>query len=326
MDDLLKVLKKNGCLPPSSRTFDLRDQILNWGGGYNWLGPERVLNPLAIVNLFSKKKFKSSWIQNDPPARLKELIQSRPLDFLDPYMVYCRFSKIGKVDLERLDPGLVLFHSGYLTIKEEIISSMTPDDGHRCTFKFPNKEAEDGFSSLIDDVFGQKTWQGLKNLAPAFLKAADRRDSAAIAGLFTNLLTGLTSFQPEAGRNFYHALIQTCLAFGLGKVPFGRCGALGRSDIIVERPGDRYLIIEVKYRKSQARHTEADIKQILAKASEEALKQIVEKDYAGTVRYYAKEILGLSVAVYGRKDVRSDFVTQNLLKDAKWSGQKVRPD
>jgi hypothetical protein len=82
----------------------------------------------------------------------------------------------------------------------------------------------------------------------------------------------------------------------------------------VESPGERYLIIEVKYRKSEDNHTKADIKQKLAEASEEALKQIVETDYAGPLRRLAKEILGMSLCVYGRKDVRSDFVTEDLMK------------
>jgi hypothetical protein len=89
---------------------------------------------------------------------------------------------------------------------------------------------------------------------------------------------------------------------------------MGRSDIIAECPGERYLIIEVKYLKSEEKHTEADIEQKLAEASEEALKQIVETDYAGPLRLLAKEILGLSLCIYGRKDVRSDFVTEDLLK------------
>ncbi|MDR1395407.1 MAG: PD-(D/E)XK nuclease domain-containing protein [Deltaproteobacteria bacterium] len=127
-------------------------------------------------------------------------------------------------------------------------------------------------------------------------------------------MAGLSFFQHESHEFFYHTIVQTCLAFGGAKVQGERSGAMGRSDIIAECPGERYLIIEVKYLKSEEKHTEADIEQKLAEASEEALKQIVETDYAGPLRLLAKEILGLSLCIYGRKDVRSDFVTEDLLK------------
>ncbi|MDR1084814.1 MAG: PD-(D/E)XK nuclease domain-containing protein, partial [Deltaproteobacteria bacterium] len=110
------------------------------------------------------------------------------------------------------------------------------------------------------------------------------------------------------------AIFQGCLAAGGLKV-FGEvAGAAGRTDIIAERPGDRYLIIEVKYRKKEEGHTDSDLKKELAEASKEALKQIVDQDYAGPIRGMAREITGLSLALYGRKHVRSDFVTCDLMK------------
>ncbi|MDR1084648.1 MAG: hypothetical protein LBP22_07235 [Deltaproteobacteria bacterium] len=74
------------------------------------------------------------------------------------------------------------------------------------------------------------------------------------------------------------------------------------------------MIIEVKYRKKEEGHTDSDLKKELEEASKEALKQIVDQDCAGPIRGMAREITGLSLAVYGRKHVRSDFVTCDLMK------------
>ncbi|MDR1395101.1 MAG: AAA family ATPase [Deltaproteobacteria bacterium] len=314
MDELLEVQKENGSPAPNSRTSSLRKQILDWYGGYNWLGPEQILNPFAIVKLFSRKKFGRYWIQKDPPARLKELIRSRPLDFLGPQTASCRSSKIGKIDLKRLDPGLVLFHSGYLAIDKEISPPLTLGTGPRCTFKFPNKEAEEGYSSLITDTLGKRNFSVLKPWTANFLKAAELQDSAVIDLLCTSLLSGVTPLPFKADEYFYHTHLQRFLAFGGAKVQAEWSGVPGRTDIIVEGPGKRYLIIAVRYRKSEAHHTEADIEQILAEASEETLKQLAEKDYCGPFSPPARKILGMSLVFYGRDNVQSGFVSAGLLK------------
>ncbi|MDR1395648.1 MAG: AAA family ATPase [Deltaproteobacteria bacterium] len=316
MDDLLKVLKKNGCLPPDSRTADLREQILDWYGGFNWLGPEQVLNPFSIANLFSKKKFGRYWFQNKPPVRLNELIRSRPQYFLNPQAGSSVDGYFRKVDLDYLKALPILFYSGYLTIDKEIIIPLSEGIGLHCTIKFPNREAEDGYSSLLKDSFGKAAFNSLANLTSQFLEAADRRDSEAAAGLFADLLARFPYFQPKPLESQYHDFIQECLAFGGAKVQEGRSRILGMSDIIAEYPGERYLIIAVRYQCLEKRHTEADIEQILAEESDAALKHIAGEYYAGPLRPPARELLGLSLVFYGRKEVRSDFVSEDLLKPA----------
>ncbi|MDR1086563.1 MAG: hypothetical protein LBP22_17320 [Deltaproteobacteria bacterium] len=61
-------------------------------------------------------------------------------------------------------------------------------------------------------------------------------------------------------------------------------------------------------------HSESDLEKEPAKASKEALKQIVKNGCAGPIRRWAKEITCLSVAVYGRQDIRVIFATEDLMK------------
>jgi hypothetical protein len=307
-------------MPPDSRVSDLREKILAWYDGYNWLGPERVLNPYALVNLFSDRIFDDYWVRSGQPSHLKMMIRQRPQDFLTPQAEEYFSSEIRKADLHHLEPAPILFHSGYLTIDRKIIH---PGDSNAdnsgggppsYTFKFPNKEVKNGYSGILKDVFGKASYDSILSLTTKFLAAVDGRDSETVGILFTNLLSSITFYQHMPDESFYHALFQGCLAAGGLKALGEVAGAVGRTDIIAERPGDRYLIIEVKYRKKEEGHTDSDLKKELAEASNEALKQIVDQDYAGPIRGTAKEITGLSLAVYGRKHVRSDFVTCDLLK------------
>ncbi|MDR1086004.1 MAG: AAA family ATPase, partial [Deltaproteobacteria bacterium] len=161
MEDLLKAQTESGYMPPDSRVSDLREKILAWYDGYNWLGPERVLNPYALVNLFSDKKFAKYWVASGQPSHLKAMIRQRPQDFLAPQIEEYFSSEIRKADLQHLDPAPILFHSGCLTIDREIIhpgdssADDSDDDEPSYTFKFPNKEVKNGYSGILKDVFGK---------------------------------------------------------------------------------------------------------------------------------------------------------------------------
>ncbi|MDR1083642.1 MAG: AAA family ATPase, partial [Deltaproteobacteria bacterium] len=161
MEDLLQAQTESGFMPPDSRVSDLREKILAWYDGYNWLGPERVLNPYAIVNLFSKQSFAKYWVASGQPSHLKAMIRQRPQNFLAPQIEEYFSSEIRKVDLQHLEPAPILFHSGYLTIDREIIhpgdsnADDSDDDEPSYTFKFPNKEVKNGYSGILKDVFGK---------------------------------------------------------------------------------------------------------------------------------------------------------------------------
>jgi hypothetical protein len=53
MEDLLQSLKEIEYLEADDQIDNLKNLIQAWYDGYNWLGPERVLNPYALVNLFA---------------------------------------------------------------------------------------------------------------------------------------------------------------------------------------------------------------------------------------------------------------------------------
>jgi hypothetical protein len=75
------------------------------------------------------------------------------------------------------------------------------------------------------------------------LDAVDSRDSVAVAEWFANVLSAVSFYQHTPDESFYHVILQGCLVSGGLKVLAELAGAIGRSDIIVERQGERYLII-----------------------------------------------------------------------------------
>jgi hypothetical protein len=84
-------------------------------------------------------------------------------------------------------------------------------------------------------------------------------------------------------------------------------GAVGQSDLALILPGGKRAVVEVKYRKIEEGGK-------IAKILDQALKTIVEKDYAGPFRLAASEVIGLGLAVHGLGQLKAGFVEPEALR------------
>jgi hypothetical protein len=112
MPQTLESLKAKGQISLKDNEEILRQKILQWYDGYNWLGLERVLKPYSILNFFSDCSLTAYWPLSGQPSHLKTLIQERPMDFIRPKLDGYTSKSIRKVELGCLEAIAVLFHSG----------------------------------------------------------------------------------------------------------------------------------------------------------------------------------------------------------------------
>ena len=96
-----------------------RDQIRNWYNGYNWLGDEKVYNPFDILLLFDKRKFGAYWFETGTPTFLVETLFKRRVSSLDLGNMLGSSELISTFDVDDMTTEVLLFQTGYLTIKEE---------------------------------------------------------------------------------------------------------------------------------------------------------------------------------------------------------------
>ncbi|MDR1308478.1 MAG: hypothetical protein LBL95_01030 [Deltaproteobacteria bacterium] len=132
---------------------------MDWYDGYDWLGPERVLNPYSMLHFFQQKSFADYWFQSGRPSHLTTLIRERPGEFIRPKLDGYLFSQIGKVELGWLEAGPILFHSGYLTI-DGVKMVRRVENGKTTknvfySFRLPNAEVEHCYDDYgLKSVFG----------------------------------------------------------------------------------------------------------------------------------------------------------------------------
>ncbi|MDR1041599.1 MAG: AAA family ATPase [Deltaproteobacteria bacterium] len=297
----------------------LKAKILKWYDGYNWLGPEPVLNPYSILSYFRRKVFDSYWTSLGQPSHLSALVRKNPLEFIQAKLDGYTSQDIGTVDLGNLSAVPVLYHSGYLTIDNQTVKDVVIDgetiEVTEYTLRTPNLEVKLNFrASFFAHAFGlTKSFFGkfATNLTSALLK----RDPVQTAGTLHDLLSLITHRQHRPEESRYHAILQGAFAAAGIEVLGETAGSIGQADMALFLNDKIRVVIELKYRHED---TDADEKdpgratKDLSSALDEAETAIREKEYDGPFRLFAKEVICLALAVRGRNKVAARFIDPDM--------------
>jgi hypothetical protein len=120
-DLTLQTLINKRWMPHGSSISDLRCLIDQCYDGYSWDGETRVYNPWSVLNFFDGAKFISHWYQTGTPKFLKELVSRWQIRF-DLSVELPTITETDNVidDLASLEPAVIMFQTGYLTIGETL--------------------------------------------------------------------------------------------------------------------------------------------------------------------------------------------------------------
>ncbi|PCJ18984.1 MAG: hypothetical protein COB02_09365 [Candidatus Cloacimonadota bacterium] len=131
------------------------EKLKTWYNGYNFLKDD-VYNPFDIL-LFIKNNYlyDNYWFSTGTPSFLIKLIESN--NYFLPKLSNLRVGKnlLDSFDIDNIDLEVILYQSGYLTIKEQIITRRK-----KIEYKLvvPNIEVQQSFNDiLIDYLTNQKT-------------------------------------------------------------------------------------------------------------------------------------------------------------------------
>jgi hypothetical protein len=182
------------------------------------------------------------------------MIQARPVDFIEPNLESYLSDEVRKSDLTQLQPGPVLFHSGYLTLDKTLITEVTePATGkkrleERYAFRFPNFEVSSSYRrDCFKTVFGLKSDDALNAEGAKLRRAILSRDAGTVAEVLGGFISSITYHQRPGDEKTFHAVVQMILMAMGFKVRSERLGFKGRLDLLVELPNKVHAIIELKY-------------------------------------------------------------------------------
>lgn len=117
---------------------DLLRTIRNWYKGFSWDGVNQVYNPFSTLLLFTEQVIRNYWFETGTPAFLVNLIKERNEINLLLEPVQMRDPCFSSFDFQALDTKLLLFQTGYLTLKG--IDRDPLDDQQIYTLGIPNQE------------------------------------------------------------------------------------------------------------------------------------------------------------------------------------------
>ncbi|MCJ8272730.1 MAG: ATP-binding protein [Psychrosphaera sp.] len=257
------------------------EKLAHYYNGYSWDGEQFVYNPLSILKFFDGKgEFIPYWMETGSPSFIINYSEDKKYDITDFEQKEVPRDFLARREIDIASPESFLTQAGYLTIKDKSSDSYTLD--------FPNNEVRRSFCELIldaqyqvadDDMFAVK--RGLK-------KAFTEQNVDDIISQFKVIFSSVpyVLFDDNKTEHFYSALLLMFLqAAGFDAVP-ERLGNKGRLDLSVAYQQNVY-IFELK-----------------SDSAQKAIKQIIDKNYAGPYKNKQVTLVGLQI----------DFTERNIVK------------
>ena len=248
-----------------------------WYNGYNFLKSD-MYNPFDILQFIAKgHKYKNYWFESGTPTFLMELIAKN--NYFLPNLANLRVDEklLNSFDIENLDLEVILYQSGYLTIKSQETNIF---GALEYTLKIPNKEVKQSLNSSIIDYFIQDSHTLLKktNIYKALLEKNLEEFKNVLVSIFASIpYNNFTKNTMQAHEGFYASVVYVYLqSLGLDIVGEDVTNK-GRIDLTIKMDEAIY-ILEFK-----------------VDGKENALEQIKEKNYAQKYKNQNKEIFLIGI-------------------------------
>jgi len=124
------------------------EKVKLWYNGYNFLG-KNVYNPYDVLLFFWEKEYRSYWFETGTPKFLVDLIKKRHFYVPDLEKIRISQAQMGEFDIHNIEIDVLLFQTGYLTIK----SRRQIGDNFFYDLKIPNKEVKMGLNNYLLRMF-----------------------------------------------------------------------------------------------------------------------------------------------------------------------------
>jgi len=282
-----------------SHIENIYNEILHWYDGYSWNGETRVINPFSLLSFFKQKRFSSFWYASGSPKFLMDLIKKNPRAYTNLKKLKMSEYMFDSADIERLSIESLLFQSGYLTIKEVLPTTGSPE----YLLDLPNFEVREAFNMHVLTALSESSdvnaGQARREIYTALSSGDLQKMLDVLKGLFASIPYQL-HIDLEA---YYHSIffaVMSVLGFDMDvEVSVSK----GRVDAILEI-NNKVYIMEFKY-KDCAPEASSEYKEKLFKmALTEGINQIKDRDYAGKFAGSGKTIYQAAFAFLGRDDIK----------------------
>jgi len=257
-------------------TDELLEKMKNYYNGFCFDvgGKNRLYNPFSTLHFFFSNIFANFWMESGTSSMFTEYLKTNRLtvEQFRNFPVSNNFL-YHSTEIEKARPESFLFQTGYLSFREGL------------KLDFPNTEVLDALSELVSQYILEDKTEDFTYCRNDLLIALERTYCDLVVSVFNRFLASIPydDFASAAKQavliNCYDYSVQEWL-YRSNIISFLRgCGVLvfaemhtnkGRSDIVLSHKGKIWVIeLKVAYEGESP-----------AKKAEEALQQIIDKNYA----------------------------------------------
>ena len=258
------------------------DKIKGWYDGFRFhYGSESVYNPVSVAQFFEHGgEFNNYWFSTGTPSFLLELIMKSKFDFSVSLNAPLSSSFFNAFEITDLDPLVLLFQTGYLTIDrmEQRQVPFTDKVVAEYYLKFPNQEVEESFNNSLLAYCTTVRKQDSQELILKLITAVGTGDADGFIKLFQSIFAGIPYNILVKDEHYYQTVCYVVCDLLKLMVQAEICTAGGRIDMMVAA-GEWIYVIEFK----------------LNQSADQAMKQIENKEYAVKYRKDGKRIMLIGV-------------------------------
>lgn len=197
IDRLCRTLQKT--------STDVNKEIRRWYNGYSWDAQQYVYNPFSVLKLFASESFANYWYTTGTPTFLLKLLRAREFSSIDLDGLTIKRDLLDKYEIDDIDIPVLLFQTGYLTIKEANLQRRT------IRLDYPNLEVEASFSEHLLAEYTDQSPSRSSALLGQIAEALREDRVDRFIELLTSLFAGITYQQIENRESYYHSVFYLVL-------------------------------------------------------------------------------------------------------------------
>ncbi len=261
---------------------ELMQEIKRWYNGYRFhVNAPTVYNPVSLTKFFkSGGDFNNYWFQTGTPTFLLDLILKTKFNFSLSLDKPVPKSFVEAFEVTNLDPMVMLYQTGYLTIDHEEKRQVpfTKKVVTEYYLHFPNQEVEESFNDALLTYCTNVKKRDTQELMLNLVTAVGTGDADGFIKLFQSIFAGIPYTIHVKDEHYYQTVFYVVCDLLKLLVQAEICTSDGRIDMMVAA-GEWTYVIEFK----------------LNKSADEAMKQIENKEYAQKYLKEGKRIMLIGV-------------------------------
>jgi hypothetical protein len=272
------------------------EEIKRWYDGYSWNGTTFVYNPFSTLLLFTEKVIKDYWFATGTPTFLVNLIKERNdvKVLLEPMQI--PDSGFDSFDIQSIDPKILLFQTGYLTIKS--VSQSRFSDTLTYTLGMPNEEVHRALMTHLVASFASYPVSDTVPMRDRMLEQLLEGNPLAFERSMQEMFARIP-YQLHIPREaYYHSLLLLWLDLLGFDVQAEVSTDKGRIDAVWTWD-ERVVIAEIKYADNESKDTQQCVS--TDTLLEEALSQIRDRRYYERYTGNHRRIALLAIAFAGKE-------------------------